>query len=525
MYGPSLLFAVSVLASSQTLAKTVVTDLPIVNAVISPDGFSRSAVLAGGTFPGPVIRGNKGDSFSIKVTDDLVDKTMVTDTSVHWHGLSQNGTNFADGASSVTQCPIIPGHSFTYNFTVPDQAGTFWYHSHISTQYCDGLRGALILYDPHDPHAHLYDVDDDSTIITLADWYHDPAPSQAFGPMPNSTLINGLGRAPTGPASELAVIEVEHGKRYRFRLIGMSCHSAFNFTVDGHTMLAIEADGENTTPVPTDQVAVFTGQRYSVILEANQTIDNYWIRAVPNKGNGNITNGLNSAILRYKGAPEAEPAERNFTSVSALNETSLHPLASHSVGTSAPGRPEIGGADVVLNLDIGFLDAPVNQFTVNGVAFVPPSVPVLLQILSGARNATDLLPNGSVYPLPRNKVVEISIPGKNLHGSPHPFHLHGHDFSVVRSAGSTAYNYVDPVRRDTVNLGSDTNDNVTIRFTTDNPGPWFFHCHVDWHLEAGFAIVFAEDTGDTAAHSPVPQDWKDLCPTYNAAHSGNSTST
>ena len=38
--------------------------------------------------------------------------------------------------------------------------GTYWYHSHISTQYCDGLRGAFIVYDPNDPNADLYDVDD-----------------------------------------------------------------------------------------------------------------------------------------------------------------------------------------------------------------------------------------------------------------------------------------------------------------------------------------------------------------------------
>lgn len=164
------------------------------------------------------------------------------------------------------------------------------------------------------------------------------------------------------------------------------------------------------------------GQRYSVILEANQTIDNYWIRAIPNRGNANITNGLNSAILRYKGAPQVDPAERNFTSVAALNETSLHPLTA----LAAPGSPSIGGADVVLNLDMGFLDA-TNQFTINGAVFVPPTTPVLLQILSGAKNATDLLPSGSVFPLPRNKVIEISMPGKNLHGSPVSDRVLSHD--------------------------------------------------------------------------------------------------
>ena len=77
----------------------------------------------------------------------------------------------------VTQCPIIPDNSYLYDFSVPSQvcrffylrkashscvtyqAGTFWYHSHISTQYCDGLRGPLVVYDPNDPYQSMYDVD------------------------------------------------------------------------------------------------------------------------------------------------------------------------------------------------------------------------------------------------------------------------------------------------------------------------------------------------------------------------------
>lgn len=82
-------------------------------------------------------------------------------------------------------------------------------------------------------------------------------------------------------------------------------------------------------------------------------------------------------------------------------------------------------------------------------------------------------------------------------------HLHGHAFSVVRSAGQTNYNFVNPPVRDTVSAGGSTSDNVTIRFRTDNPGPWFFHCHIDWHLEAGFAVVFAEDIPGTQA-LPAP---------------------
>lgn len=125
------------------------SSLVIANKVISPDGFNRSAVLAGASasslsFPGPVVRGYKGDHFAMNVIDQLTDTTMLRSTSIHWHGIFQRGSAYADGPVGVTQCPITPGNSFLYDFRVPDQAGTFWYHSHYLSQYCDGLRGAFV---------------------------------------------------------------------------------------------------------------------------------------------------------------------------------------------------------------------------------------------------------------------------------------------------------------------------------------------------------------------------------------------
>ena len=63
-------------------------------------------------------------------------------------------------------------------------------------------------------------------------------------------------------------------------------------------------------------------------------------------------------------------------------------------------------------------------FTVNGVTYQSPTVPVLLQILNGSFTAQDLMPQGSVYTLPRNKTIQINMPGGVL-GIPHPLHLHG----------------------------------------------------------------------------------------------------
>ena len=194
---------------------------------------------------------------------------------------------------------------------------------------------------------------------------------------------------------------------------------------------------------------------------------------------------------------------------------------------------------MAVNMVFGF---NTTNFFINDATFVPPTVPVLLQILSGAQTAQELLSPGSVYTLPKNASIELTFPANvSVGGSPHPFHLHGvshlppprppfthmwlaltlslspqHAFAVVRSAGSTEYNYDNPVWRDTVSTGAVNGDNVTIRFQTDNPGPWFLHCHIDFHLKTGFAVVLAEDVPDIQYANPVPQEWSNLCPTYDA---------
>ncbi|KAG6335800.1 hypothetical protein ID866_3296 [Astraeus odoratus] len=246
----------------------------------------------------------------------------------------------------------------------------------------------------------------ENTIITLADWYHNSSLilNEINGDItPNSTLINGRGRYSGGPSSPLSVINVEKDLRYRFRIINMSCAPWFNFTIDGHRMTVIEADGVEIEPMEVDSLPVHAGQRYSVIVTADQETGNYWIRASANLLSQTFEGGLNSAILRYEGAPEEDPATEAGPYELDLNESLLRPLDNEDV----PGVHEIGKADVNINLVSGLVDG---WFNINNVSFTDPAVPVLLQILSGARHASQLLPTGSVYELPPNKVIELSIP-------------------------------------------------------------------------------------------------------------------
>ncbi len=288
----------------------------------------------------------------------------------------------------------------------------------------------------------------DSTVITLADWYVgmrivcEPililfyfryrivAPilgNSTTPPQSNTTLINGLGRNKDNVTSPLAVISVKYNKRYRFRLVSISCDPSFNFSIDKHNMVSvnslhpvkysnddhqtiIEVDGVNVKPLIVDSIEIHAGQRYSFILSANQSKSSYWIRANPSPGERGFKNGINSAILLYDGAHDKVPNTIETPSVIPLLETNLHPLTN----PAAPGPPvpaaESKGQVLSIPYNITFSANP-RQFFVNNASFIPPTVPVLLQILSGAHTAHELLPKGSVYTLPPNKVIEITIPG------------------------------------------------------------------------------------------------------------------
>lgn len=81
-------------------------------------------------WPLPTLRVQKGDTVNLYLINGFDDRN----TSLHFHGMFQNGSSQMDGPEMVTQCPIPVGETMLYNFTVADQVGSFWYHSHTSGQ-------------------------------------------------------------------------------------------------------------------------------------------------------------------------------------------------------------------------------------------------------------------------------------------------------------------------------------------------------------------------------------------------------
>src|SRR5437870_687581 len=76
-----------------------------------------------GQVPGPELRVTEGDTVRVTVTNNLTESTTV-----HWHGVEV--PTGMDGAPKLSQDPIAPGGTFTYQF-LATPAGTRWYHSHF----------------------------------------------------------------------------------------------------------------------------------------------------------------------------------------------------------------------------------------------------------------------------------------------------------------------------------------------------------------------------------------------------------
>ena len=77
--------------------------------------------------------------------------------------------------------------------------------------------------------------------------------------IPDSGLINGVGRYVGGPEVPYAVVNVDQGKRYRLRVLSLSCRPFFTFSIDGHNLTVIELDGIEHDPVEVQNFDIYAG--------------------------------------------------------------------------------------------------------------------------------------------------------------------------------------------------------------------------------------------------------------------------
>ncbi|KAK4188254.1 putative laccase precursor [Podospora australis] len=482
-------------------------DFNITEETLAPDGVKKPLMVVNGQYPGPAIIADWGDILSIQVCNQLTQNG----TSIHFHGARQQNSNYADGAISQTACPLAPGDCTIYTWQAT-QHGSSWYHSHFSLQYASGVFGPLVINGPQTAN---WDIDLGPLLVN--DYYHDTVwrlavtnQTMTTGQPPDADngLFNGKNKWNGGGAYH--TLSFTSGKKHLIRLANTGSEAIFKFSVDQHKMIVVATDFIPIVPFEATSVSVAVGQRLDVIIDADQDSSKaYWARGLPMESCREVDNnyGHIRAVVRYDDSTSTEDPKSN--SWSMTDECHDEPL-SHLV----PWIPHTVGPSSLTELyNASLAQISINNGTAQGFRWLvggaqpfngDMSQPVVKQLFDGTYpgdsfvpvNLTGMTTDSWVY-----MVVESSL------DIPHPLHLHGHNVYVLARGNGSYSDAVgltldNPPRRDTVNLPPQ--GYVALAFKTDNPGAWFFHCHIEWHLNDGFALSVIE-----RAESEISSIWGD----------------
>ncbi|KAF1930904.1 multicopper oxidase [Didymella exigua CBS 183.55] len=469
---------------------------------------SRMFQLINGQYPGPTIRAKWGDTIVVNVKNSMQDNG----TGIHWHGIRQLNSCQHDGVPGITECPIAPGKSRQYRFRAT-QFGTTWYHSHWSAQYGDGVLGTMIIDGPASVN-----YDEDLGVLPITDYYYTEAftinevaqHSQRGPPLPDNILVNGTHVSANG--GNYAKMTVTKGKKYRIRIINTSVDSTFSVSLDSHPFTVMTADFVPIKPYIASQLTLAIGQRYDVMIEANQTVDNYWFRigyGTACGGNSILGTGIQlGAILSYTGASSNNPTTTGValrTTCVDEDRFSLVPFVPNTVPSSAVGTAG--------KIDLKLQNGNVVRWLLDGTSLVVDwNNPTLETALAGR---SDFYPNANIREMPTSDWYIWYIESTDAFQLPHPIHLHGHDFYVIgEGAGQwdgsvSSLNLNNPLRRDTTTMP--VSGYLVIAFPADNPGTWVMHCHIAWHASQGLALQFLERKGEIVGAIGSTSDFKQGC--------------
>jgi FtsP/CotA-like multicopper oxidase with cupredoxin domain len=394
-----------------------------------------------GTVPGPALRLQEGKPVAINVVNESGYPNLI-----HWHGLYLPSEQ--DGAMEEGSPVIPPEQSLTYSFT-PRPTGTRWYHSHamagtdLTKSTYSGEFGFLII-EPAAGDPGRYDRE---VLLAAHHWEGEWVSMQDIrrGPPPDNGLEAMYHAATLGDRmlGHGEPIRVRQGERVLFRLLNASGNMGTALALPGHRFTVVALDGN---PVPTprtvDVLRLDVAERVDVIVEMNNP--GVWVFGSTKDDDRNMGMGVVIEYANRGGEPQwiAPPdvawdyAAFGRSAPAAAPEETIHLKFEKIPG----GR---GG---------------YNRWTINGKSW--PDTNPLFTVQQGRR-----------YRL----VMD------NHSGDEHPVHLHRHTFEVTKVGDKPT----SGLMKDTISMPRFST--AEIDFVANDPGPTFFHCHHQDHMDEGFA--------------------------------------
>ncbi|MCK1998350.1 multicopper oxidase domain-containing protein [Psychrobacillus psychrodurans] len=392
------------------------------------DGIETTTYGYNGTFLGPMLRLEKGETVKIRTINDLQE-----DTTFHWHGLEVSGEEDG-GPHSV----IKPGEENIIEFKVAQEASTLWFHPHpvgkTAEQVYNGLAGLIYIEDENSKSLGLpgdYGKNDfplifqDKTFDDKKQMNYSAAMNED-GTIGDTLLINGTLN------SKLTV----NKEKVRLRLLNGSNARNFTFKLNtGDSFVQIATDGGFLNePVTLKEVTLTPSERAEIVVDFSQL----------NTANDlALVNEDGSVLLPF------EVSDQSGMNSSIPTEMNNFSLTEEEMNLPVTKKVELFGM--------------MDQVTINGMKFDP--------------NRIDFTQEQGV-----TEVWEIYNKPDEMGGMNHPFHIHGTQFKILSRDGK------EPAEnergwKDSISIKPDETVKIAVQFK--HKGVYMFHCHILEHEENG----------------------------------------
>ncbi|KAJ5367664.1 Multicopper oxidase type 2 [Penicillium brevicompactum] len=520
------------LAAASALEKPPIKqfELDITWSKRAVDGVDREQVLVNGQFPGPALIFDEGDDVEVTVNNFL-----PFNTTVHYHGIVQQGTPWSDGVPGVSQRLIAPGKQFVHKFNAM-QYGTYWYHSHSRGQNMDGLYGPIYIRPRNVDASLLNTISNDSAarnqmqkaiqdpnLLMLSDWFHNTSEELRQIALAanldticaDSILINGKGRVRCVDPEYLTslippqISPLLQGKNLTDKGC-LSTHNTYAQTATPQHYNEIPLPFLTNAKPQTRQtkrsksiLKMAGGTRYSVLVQLNNQPGDYRITAasagfnqkIAGYGTFSYVNGDPSVVgtssLNYGGVPSTDAV--------VLDGLTVEPLI--------PDQPT-GEPESTYLLTIGRFEKAW-KWSLNGDNAYDLSLEKDRPLLWDPQSQKD---SNLVIATKNGTWVDIifEVAGNKTTLQPgHPIHKHSNMLYVIGSGLGKfnwttvaeakeeipeSFNLVNPPMRDTfTTLPAFQGPSwMAIRYHVVNPGAFMLHCHIDPHLTGGMMLAILD---------------------------------
>jgi len=422
-----------------------------------------------GSFWGPTLFWNKGDTVHMNITNLLQDSTTV-----HWHGMHLPAV--MDGGPHQV---IPPNTVWQPYWKVENNAATYWYHPHLHMeaveQITEGLGGLIIIRDSVEsalPLPRTYGVDDIPLILSDRSFNA----SNAFTDVPygDSMVTNGVLSAQyTLPAQMV-----------RLRVLDAAIERAYNLGMsDGSTFYVISTDGGLVdTPVAVTRFLLSPGERVELVINLTGKSGSLDLKAFNSALNNTIGGGEN-----FSNGPFANALGHKDFAV-------LHINIGAQTSSPVTSLPAWLTTNTFYNADSANLTRLVTITDSTGVTNPPilgPNAFILDHMLFS------MTYNNYTVPYGNTEIWQIT----NSTNFGHPFHIHDVQFYTLSVNGSAAPAYQQGWK-DVILVEANATVKFIAKFTdySDTLHPYMFHCHIALHEDEGMMGQFiVQDTASAVS--------------------------